>query len=96
MRQISLYFQSTIKLNISIVRYLTILHHLQWLLNVEQDDGKREQSWSILRHHIGNLLDIISKTMQAIDIVCFRSDIKMETSRIQVRSDIVCRDLVVM
>jgi len=82
-------------MNIIIVRYLTIIHHLQWLLNVEQDDGKREQSWSILRHYLGNRLDIMSKSMQAIDIVCFRSDIEMETSRIQVRSDIACRDLLV-
>jgi hypothetical protein len=88
MRQISLYFQRTSKLNISIVRYLKILHQLEWLLNVEQDDGKREKSWSILRHHLGNRLDIMSKTMKAIDIVCFRADIEMETSRIQVRSDI--------
>ena len=86
--EISLYFQSTSKLNISIVRYLTILRQLQWLLNVEQDNGKREQLWSILRHSLGNRLNKMSETMKAIVIVCFRSDIERETSRIQVKSDI--------
>jgi len=35
----------------------------------------------------------MSKTMQAIDIVSFRSDIEKETSRLQVRSDVACRDV---